>query len=123
MAMLVLLSTLSITINKHFCADNLVDVAVFSELKSCCSDTTSKNADTEASSCCKNESDLLKGQDELSLNKTETLSGFQKDFVAVFAVVFGAPFMLETAKETYEEHYSPPPLIRTIYQLNEVFLI
>ena len=35
MALLVLMSTVSVTIEKHFCGDHLVDVAIFSDAEKC----------------------------------------------------------------------------------------
>ena len=35
MAVLVLISTLSVSIEKHYCGDHLVDVAIFAEAEKC----------------------------------------------------------------------------------------
>lgn len=60
MAFLVLFSTVSFTVDKHFCGEILVDQAVFSEAKSC-----GMHGDMPASSeddCCDEEKVIVEGQ-------------------------------------------------------------
>ena len=123
MALLVLLSTLFITIEKHYCADRLVDVAVFSKAKSCCSASESSKSESKKDGCCKNETDLLVGQDELSLTKTQTLTSVPKAFVLSLAYVYGGFIEEEKEPNVVFDHYSPPKLFEDIYRLNEVYLI
>ena len=126
MAALVLLSTLSITIEKHYCADTLVDVAVFTEIESCCSSKTSSKANTEGEEeegCCNNEINLLVGQDELSLTKAQSLSPTQVLYAVALAYIFSGQNINTTEDKPDFKAYAPPDRAQDIQLLNEVFLI
>ena len=92
MALLVLVSTLSLTIEKHYCADSLVDVAIFTEAKSCCAASKAPVSKSKEDGCCKNEVDLIKGQDELSVKDSESFKSLHKTFLAAMATVLGTIF-------------------------------
>lgn len=125
MAALVLLSTLSITIEKHYCADTLVDVAVFTEIESCCSSKTPSKANTEGEEegCCNNEINLLVGQDELSLTKAQSLSPTQVLYAVAVAYIFSGKNINTTEDKPDFKAYVPPDPAQDIQLLNEVFLI
>lgn len=123
MALLVLVSTLSLTIEKHYCADNLVDVAVFTEAKGCCAAAKAATSESKEDGCCKNEVDLIKGQDELSLKDTESFKSLNKTFLVAVASVFGTIFPIEDQTPTPKDVYTPPKLFDDLYQLHEVYLI
>jgi hypothetical protein len=130
MAMLVFISTLSVSIEKHYCGDNLVDFAFFAEAEKCGSEASDKGLATSdegpmlmAKSCCKDVVDLHQGQDELSLEKTKVLTAAQKVFVASFAYVFGGLYDQKPENDTLFKHYIPPRFVRDIHVRNSVFLI
>ena len=56
LALLVLLSTFSFKMETHFCGSNIVEVAVFSKVKSCCSAPVNTNSEIQFTkkSCCNN---------------------------------------------------------------------
>ena len=125
MALLVLISTLSISIEKHYCGEHLVDIALFSEAENCGMES-SQDKDGEslmASSCCKDVVDLIEGQDELSLEKSEQITHSQKVFLVSYAIVFGGILSPEAATDPPFRNYNPPEVIPDIQVLNEVFLI
>lgn len=130
MAVLVLFSTLSISIEKHYCGEHLVDVAIFAEAEKCgmeAADIGLESSGEDSSfmknSCCKNVVDLLEGQDELSLEKTKKLNNHQKVFIFSFAYTFAGLFEHEPQNHSPFEHYVPPNFVDDIQVLNEVFLI
>ena len=123
MAMLVLISTLSISIEKHYCGDHLVDIALFSKAETCGMETSDDGMPNMAENCCKDVVDLVEGQDELSLEKTQSLSSAQKTFILSFAYIFGGLQLPESLDEPPFEHYAPPEMVQDIQVLNEVFLI
>ncbi len=123
MALLVLISTLSVSIEKHYCGDNLIDVAIFSDAQKCESDVADKGTKLMTQSCCKDVVDLLEGQDELSLKKTKVLNTNQKVFIMSFSYVFSGLNYLEAQNNITFKHYTPPKAVRDIQVLNEVFLI
>ena len=70
MALLVLFSTVSFTVEKHFCGDTLVDVSVFSEAQKCGMEAMEI---LQKKTCCKDEIDIVKGQDELKVSSFDDL--------------------------------------------------
>ena len=58
MALLVLISTLSVSIEKHYCGDHLVDIAFFAEAEKCGMEASDEDKDLMAQSCCKDVVDL-----------------------------------------------------------------
>ncbi len=123
MALLVLISTLSVSIEKHYCGDHLVDVAFFTNVQKCGMEVSDTDIVITKNSCCKDVVDLLEGQDELSLKKTKDLNTNQKVFILSFASVFSGLNLLEPQNNSQFEHYSPPKVVQDIQVLNEVFLI
>ena len=130
MAMLVFISTLSISIEKHYCGDNLVDVAIFTDVQKCDMEASDEGIEVSdqgsilmAASCCKDVIDLYEGQDELSLEKTKVLNTDQKVLIMSFAYVFSGSIDLESQNNTPFIHDTPPKPVRDIQVLNEVFLI
>lgn len=126
LALLVLVSTFSFTIEKHFCGDLLVDQAVFSKVKDCgmsYHDMESMMAsEMTADSCCSNTHLAIEGQDELKIS-FDKLSFDQQVFVAAFTFSFidlfkGTPELVIPFKD-----YSPPILVTDIQLMDQVFLI
>jgi len=130
MAILVFISTLSVSIEKHYCGDNLVDFAFFSQAEKCGSEAADQGlaASDEgpmlmAKSCCQDKVDLHEGQDELSLEKTKVLKAGQKVFIASFAYVFGGLYDQKPQNDAHFKHYTPPRFVHDIQVMNSVFLI
>lgn len=124
MAILVLLSTVSFTVEKHFCGDVLIDVAVFSDVEKCKMEAFEKELEKiTKKSCCKDILDIVEGQD-LLINKTfDDLDDESQQFLWIYSYVFHALF--ETLPKQYIPHknYRPPNLIEDIQVLDQVFLI
>ena len=124
MAMLVMFSTVSFTVEKHYCGDMLVDVAVFEEAKKCGMETSDKLVEKiTKKTCCKDTVDLLEGQDELRVNSFDDLDFEQQLFVVSF--VYSHINLFEGLPQLVVPHkdYSPPNLIVDRQLLDEVFLI
>src|SRR5690606_6136528 len=70
MALLVLFSTMSFTVDMHFCGGHLVDKAIFSEVEKCGMEMDSKTAEdtVQKPSCCEDISITVEGQEELKLS-------------------------------------------------------
>ena len=124
MALLVLVSTLSVTIEKHFCGDFLVDVSVFSEAQKCGAEISDKEkiAITKKP-CCKDTIDLLEGQDELQISTNIDLEFDQQVFVASFLGSYIQLFEVEFEQLIPFQNYSPPDLVYDRHIVHEVFLI
>lgn len=119
MALLVLFSTTSFTIEKHFCGDTLIDVAVFSEAKNC----NENMEQTSLKSCCNDEVEFMKGQDELKFSTFEDLNFDQQFFIATFAYSYSNLFESLPKQIIPFKDYSPPNLVVDIQVLDQVFLI
>ena len=125
MALLVLFSTVSFTVEKHFCGDVLVDSSVFSNVEKCAMELNQSNADcfsVSKKSCCKDEKVVVDGQEELKLNLHDLnfehqlfLSSFTYSFIDLFE---GLPQQVVPFQD-----YSPPILVSDIHLLDQVFII
>lgn len=120
LALLVLFSTVSFTIEKHFCGDVLVDVALFTEAEKCEMEALEMK---QNKTCCKDEVDVIKGQDKLKSSSFEDLKFEQQQFLASFVCTYTNRFKT-LEKEIYpHKDYSPPNLVDDIQLLNDTFLI
>ncbi|TYA57964.1 HYC_CC_PP family protein [Formosa maritima] len=124
LAYLVLFSTLSFTVEKHYCGENLVDVAIFTKVDTCGMDKESVVATSlEKKHCCKDEIQIVKGQDKLKKSSFEDLQFEQQLFLSTF--VYSYINLFEGLPELVIPHkdYSPPNLITDIQVLDQVFII
>ncbi|UOB16488.1 HYC_CC_PP family protein [Abyssalbus ytuae] len=127
MTLVILSSTMSFTINRHYCGDILVDTAIFKEAKSCGMEMkTSMNASKECSvtkkSCCSDEQLVIQGQDELKTS-VESFSVSNQLFLASFVYSYTSLFEESKESTTSYNDYTPPLVVRSIYKLDETYLI
>lgn len=120
LALLVLFSTVSFTIEKHFCGDVLVDIAMFSEAETCGMEAMEM---LQKKSCCKDEVDVVKGQDELKLSSFEDLDLEQQQLLSAFIVTYVNRFEPLSQHSVPHKNYSPPNLVADIQLLDQVFII
>ena len=119
MVFLVLFSTVSFTVEKHFCGDVLIDISVFGDAKSC----GESMGMLHKKSCCKDEIEVVKGQDELKSHSFQDLDFSQQQFLTTFAYSYINLFESLDKLIIPHKDYSPPNLIKEIHILDEVFLI
>lgn len=126
MAFVVMFSTMSFSMNQHFCGDTLVDTAFFSEAKSCGmemkSTTTRNECSIEKKDCCSDEVKRIDGQNEL---KTQNLKLEFNQQVFLVSFVYSYTSLFEDHLEdnlTYRK-YKPPLITRDFQALHSVFLI
>lgn len=126
MALVVLFSTMSFTLNAHYCGETLVATSLFEKVESCGMDqamsTLPKGCSMDKPDCCKNEQSLIKGQDELKLN-FDKLSLTSQQFVAVFFHTYNILFEVSEEVTPSLNDYPPPNIVRHIYKLDESYLI
>ena len=126
MALLVLLSTFSFAIESHYCGDVLVDTSWFGEAESCGMDVqhkpTSEENSFENNNCCNDELIAIDGQEVLSIS-LEDLTFEQQLFVVSFIYSYINLYEGTDSKIIPFKNYSPPPLIRDVQTLDQVFLI
>ena len=103
MAFVVFVSTLSFTINAHFCGENLVNTSFISKTKPCCliakSDSDSQQI---TSKCCSDKQLVVEGQNELKLDFFN-LDLDQQQFVTAFLYSYSILFeSVSEQKTTYK---------------------
>lgn len=124
MALLVLLSTISWSVDKHLCMGRVMDISFFSHADDCGMKMALSllEEDTEKPGCCDDESFVLEGQDDLKLTWSD-LDLEQQSFLVAFSTSYLDLFVpLEELPVPHEE-YPPPILVRDIHVLDQVFLI
>jgi hypothetical protein len=124
MITILLLSTTSFSIYKHFCNDNLV--AITTEIvDSCCeskSTIKSNNLNFSEKDCCKNETSFKSIQpfdatNSIKITKSQTL------FLVSFYSNFIKKLTLTTPSKKYFKDFSPPTLVSNKQVLYQTFLI
>lgn len=125
MAFVVLVSTMSFTVNMHFCGDTLVETVIFKNAKGCGMEmgkTSTEGCSVVKKNCCKNEQSLVDGQDELQLH-VDNISFEQHLFIS--SLVYSYITLFEGLETNIYSHevYKPPLVIRQIYKLDETYLI
>lgn len=124
LAFLVLFSTVSLTIEKHFCGNVLVDVSIFSEGEDCGMDTLEmEQATITKMSCCKDQVDVIQGQKDLALKNLDDLELEQQQFLTAFTYSYINLFEGVSKRIIPHKDYSPPNIIVDIQLVNDTFLI
>jgi len=125
MAFVVLFSTMSFTIDMHYCGDTLVDTAIFNKVKTCGMEMekpSSKGCSITKKNCCNDKQMVVDSQDELKLS-VDTFSFEQQQFITSFVYAYINLFEnIEEEINSYRD-YSPPLVVREIYKLDETYLI
>lgn len=125
MALVVLCSTMSFTINMHYCGDTLVETVVFKKTKGCGMEMqkpTSEGCAITKKNCCDDQQLIVEGQDELQL-QMDKLSFEQQLFITSFFYAYSNRFEdLEKNLVSYKD-YKPPRVIRRLFKLDESYLI
>lgn len=125
MALLVLFSTVSFTVAKHYCGGFLVDTALFSKADACIMSYEPIACDLEISkkSCCSDEAITIKGQDDLNKVTLDEFSFEQQVFITSLIYSYKQLFSEPDTQVIPDNDYSPPPLVYDIHVLNETYLI
>lgn len=124
LAMMVLLSTTSFTIDRHYCGKILVDVAINKTAKKCAMERYLENSKSTITkpSCCKDEHQLVLGQDELNKNVDTALE------LPVFEAI-STPHHLpchevpDTILHITMGNHDPPDMVSNFQQLYQTYLI
>ena len=126
MVFLLLLSTISWKVEKHYCMGRLMDMALFVDVADCGMGTAynenSQNFDETKQPCCDDEVIFIDGQDDLKIAFND-LDTDQQSFLIAFKHSYLNLFYVQTEKPVPFEQYPPPILVKDIQLLDEVFLI
>lgn len=124
LALLVLVSTQSYSVNSHYCGNILVDKSFVKPAKKCAmhESKTHHHKEEEAGQCCADETQIIEGQDQLKIQSLE-IELPHPYFVEAFFFNFILPTTFEE-KETFTFYTPPPPLLqRDVQALYQVYLI
>ncbi|MDY7395329.1 hypothetical protein UMM65_08755 [Aureibaculum sp. 2210JD6-5] len=125
MASIVLFSTLSFTVEKHICAGEVADVALFGDLERCNMPDDNHNNDNSGftkESCCQNETHFVQGSNA-ELKITDKSHKQTQVFAALFTYTYLSLFeSLEKDTNSFLS-YSPPIVVKDIQVLYDTFLI
>jgi hypothetical protein len=125
MAFVVLFSTMSFTVNMHFCGETLMDSAIYQNAKTCgmeMENPFSKSCSITKKNCCSNEVLVVEGQDDLQL-QVDKISFEQQLFIASFVYTYINLFEGLENKAASFEAYKPPLVVKDIFKIDETYLI
>ena len=125
MALVVLFSTMSFTIDMHYCGDSLVDSTVFHNLKTCGMEMEKSSPEVcsiKKENCCSDKQVVLDGQNQLQQNIYK-ISLEQKVFIASFIYAYNNLFEVSSNSITSFEEYKPPLVTKQIFKFDETYLI
>jgi hypothetical protein len=125
MTFVVLFSTMSFTVNMHYCGDTLVESAIFQKAKGCGMEMekpSTEECSITKKNCCDDKQLAIEGQDELQL-QVDKITFEQQVFIASFVYTYINLFEgLDNNVSTYER-YKPPLVVRQLYKIDETYLI
>lgn len=125
MAIIILLSTTSWKVEKHYCMGHLVDVAFFVDAQDCGMDMSSNSkeiAKVQKKSCCEDELIAFEGQNNVKPSFNDFDLEHQRFLVSYIQSFIGL-FVSYTEKNQPYAKYIPPKIIEDIQLLDNVFLI
>lgn len=126
MAIVVLFSTMSFTIDMHFCGDTLVDASFFHKAETCGMEMDNPSPETGCSitkkHCCSDKQLSAQGQNELQ-NSFFKIDFEKQVFITSFVYSYINLFEVQDNEQPSFKDYSPPPLIKPIFKLDETYLI
>lgn len=125
MATLVLFTTMSFTVDMHYCGETLIDFSLFQNAETCGMEqlqTDNCEEGISEKSCCTDKQIVIEGQDDLKFS-IDKITFEQQVFVATFFYTYINLFEgLDTNVIPFRD-YKPPLLIRDIQKLHETYLI
>jgi hypothetical protein len=124
LAIIVLFSTFSFTVDSHYCGETLVDFSVFSKAKSCSGNMMNSDSDElefVKKSCCKNVTSIFEGEDieQQVLKKID----LKQVYFAVSYIISNNNLLFETSQKATATYYYPPIIDQDKVILFENFII
>ncbi len=127
MAAVVLMTTMSFTIDMHYCGDSLVDFSFVQKAETCGMEkakTTNScsNPTISEKSCCSDQQLIIEGQDDLKQDFTQ-LTFEHQIFVASFTYSYIIIFEGSQSKVIPFSDHSPPFIRQDLQVLYQTFII
>lgn len=126
LALIILFSTFSFTVDKHYCGDYLVSTSVFSKAEGCGMEMQKNVSDDDCETikkdCCKNETTYVKGNsaEQQAINQQIVEQLF---FITVFVESYSNLFEEKISDNVTFNYYKPPLIQKDIRVLFENFRI
>ncbi|WP_258848493.1 hypothetical protein [Polaribacter sp. WD7] len=118
LALFVLFSTFSFTVEKHYCGDFLMDVSFTGDADDC---TTVMKA--SKSKCCKDEVYQIEGQDELQQFTSHNFDFEKTQFLVAFYISYQDLFVVDESDKVIHIDFPPPDIPKNFQVLHQSFLI
>ncbi len=127
MAFVVLMTTMSFTIDMHYCGDTMVDFAFFKDAKSCKMEkvqlaSNSENPNISQKPCCSDKKIVVEGQEDLK-NAVDRITFEQQTFVSVLFHSYISLFESYDKNIIPYKEYRPPFVKQNLLVLHQTFLI
>jgi len=122
LALLVLCSTFSFTVDKHYCGEFLVDVSFTGATEGCGMEMKSERQ-IKKKNCCKDETLKVEGQDELRTHKVENITFENQLFLTTFIVSYKDLLTNSESNSSFYKDFSPPDIPKNYQVLYQSFLI
>ncbi len=126
LALIVLLSTVSFTVDSHYCGGIWVDSSLFGHVETCGMEVEGQSqlseCDISIIDCCSDEEVIVEGQDALKTS-FDRLAKDQQAFVATFFYTYINLFEDLDNNIIPFRDYEPPFLIQDIQKLHETYII
>jgi hypothetical protein len=127
MALVVLLSTISMTIDMHYCGETMVDFSLFHNVKSCGMEKAPlvyhcENSEINKKPCCSDQQLIVEGTPDLK-GAFNNFTPQQQLFVSLFLYSYIGLFEGTVSKEVPFFDYAPPFVKRDVQVWQQTFLI
>ncbi len=130
LALIVLLSSFSFTVNKHICGGKVANTTLFVSADTCgmemnvCENESSNSKETsiQKEPCCKDVSTTIQGQDNNQQAQSLDLNFLQVLFIQAFVYSFVLKYQNTTSISKFVD-YEPPLVHKNIQILFQVFRI
>tara|TARA_B110001469_G_scaffold46767_1_gene45730 strand:+ start:198 stop:611 length:414 start_codon:yes stop_codon:yes gene_type:complete len=125
LAFVVLFSTMSFTVDMHFCGDTLVATSMFQKATGCGMEMEKPAAEgctIVKSNCCNDKQMIIDGQDEMQLSIT-TIPFEQQVFITSLIYTYIELFEGSDTIVSLYQAYKEPLVNRQLYKLAETYLI
>ena len=125
MAFVVLFSTMSFTVDMHYCGEALIDLAIFQKAETCGMEMEKPLTDgcsITKKNCCNDSIFVVDGQNELQL-QIDNISFEQQVFITSFIYTYINLFEGLDKNVSSFEKYETPLVVKQIFKIDETYLI
>ena len=118
LALLVLFSTFSFTVEKHYCGEFLMDVSFTGDAEDC-----GMNMEKVRKKCCKDEVHQIDGQDELQQTSPDDFNFQKQQFLVALTIAYHNLFLEKESDKSIYKDFPPPDNLKDFQVLYQSFLI